>query len=112
VPTIKARNLLHFFLKNIKPKSAEEYKVYTFEFDDTTLTDDETLVGSFVLFEELGYTELFHVNPEVSACAHFLLVARSELDIYSHADVHEVACFVTLTFTKAHVQRLFISVIV
>ena len=46
-------------------KTAEEYKVYKFEFDDSTLTDDETLLASFVLFYELDITEIFHVDKEV-----------------------------------------------
>lgn len=51
----------------MKPKTAAEYEIYTFEFDDNLLSDDETLLASYVMFAQLGYTELFHVNEEVRA---------------------------------------------
>ncbi|KXJ28648.1 cGMP-specific 3',5'-cyclic phosphodiesterase [Exaiptasia diaphana] len=47
-----------------KIRTAKEYEIYTFEFDDMKLTDDETLLASVRMFMELDILEIFHIKSE------------------------------------------------
>ena len=46
--------------------SADHWKLYTFEFNDFELTDDETILASIRIMLELDFLDAVHTKQEVN----------------------------------------------
>lgn len=55
-----------FCLQFQEIKSADGFKLYTFEFNDLELSDDETILASIRMMLELDFLNAVHTKQEVS----------------------------------------------
>ena len=52
-------------MQSLEIPSASYFKLDTFEFSDFDLSDDETVLASFVIFQELEFLNSMHIRKDV-----------------------------------------------
>lgn len=45
--------------------SVTDIELISYSFDDTTLSDDYTILASVLMFKEMGFIERFHIDEKV-----------------------------------------------
>ncbi|XP_077992987.1 cGMP-specific 3',5'-cyclic phosphodiesterase-like isoform X3 [Glandiceps talaboti] len=70
-------------LKKLEIKSAEEFNLYSFSFDDLTLPEDGTLTASVRMFQECDLINTFHVPYDV-ICRWLLSVKKNYRNVTYH----------------------------
>lgn len=58
--------LLRFSFQRSEVRTGDELKLYTYEFNDLVLTDDETLQSVICMFRESGLIQKYKIPMEVS----------------------------------------------
>ena len=61
---------MYFFSSRLESPTSEELNLYSFTFDDFSLSADEMLMASIRMFKDSGFIEAFHIDYEVWLMVH------------------------------------------
>ncbi|XP_068745612.1 cGMP-specific 3',5'-cyclic phosphodiesterase-like [Montipora capricornis] len=91
-----------------KIESADYYKLYTFEFNDFELTDDETILSSIRIMLELGFMNAVHTKEE-TVCRWLLSVRKNYRPVIYHnwRHAYNVAQSMFTMLTTGNMRRFF-----
>ncbi|XP_022796615.1 cGMP-specific 3',5'-cyclic phosphodiesterase-like isoform X2 [Stylophora pistillata] len=88
--------------------SADDFKLYTFEFSDFELTDDETILASIRLMQELDFMNAVHTK-QLTLCRWLLSVKKNYRAVIYHNWRHafNVAQSMFTMITTGNMKRFF-----